>query len=439
MKLDPAIRLELCASDASAATLLAVGDFTLASPPGDTPVLDDNLHALLNGTDFCVANLECVLQANDSPAVKSGPHLAGSPATVQALKQSGFHAATMATNHIMDYGPEAMFATRALCENEGIRTVGVGRNLPEALDPVFFEVRGTRIAVFATAQEEFNCADDRRPGAARLDLPHLGQAIAKSKSHSDLIVVFAHAGSEYYPAPSPRTQETYRHLIDCGAHAVIAHHPHVVQGIEIYHDAPIVYSVGNFLLPSRLLPAHWRPPLCWYEGMAVRMEVAPGKVLAVECYPVRQGERDGAAHVELLRGSDCKSFADRLRRLCEIAADPVRVRELWKCHCADSAPSYLSQLSGSSAVARASKTYLLKAGIHRRAPHYFGVLLAQFLRPAARRPVRRTELATLCNLFRCPAHHESLVGILEMDLQSERPRDEAWAEYQQLMAPCRSS
>jgi poly-gamma-glutamate synthesis protein (capsule biosynthesis protein) len=295
------------------------------------------------------------------------------------------------------------------------------------------------MALFAATQEEFSCADDGHAGAAQLDVTRLCRAIEENKKRSDVVIVLAHAGNEYYPAPSPRVQEAYRHLIEGGAHAVIAHHPHVVQGIEIYKNAPIVYSVGNFLLPRSLLPGHWRPPPCWYEGMMVRLEAAPGRVIAVEGYPVRQSEEGGLARVEPLDGSDVERFAEHVRRLSQIAADPKRVRELWKWHCADSKPSYLSQLSGSSALAPASKSYLLKAGVRRLAPHYLGLLLAQLLRPTVRRSVRLSEIATLVNLFRCPAHHESLVGILEMELQGEHPGAEYRAEYDELMTGCRST
>ena len=35
-------------------------------------------------------------------------------------------------------------------------------------------------------------------------------------------------------------------LIDAGADLVIGHHPHVLQGIELYQNKYIVYSLGNF-------------------------------------------------------------------------------------------------------------------------------------------------------------------------------------------------
>ena len=45
--------------------------------------------------------------------------------------------------------------------------------------------------------------------------------------------------------------ETFsRRCVDAGADAVIGHGPHELRGIEIYHGAPIFYSLGNFLFET---------------------------------------------------------------------------------------------------------------------------------------------------------------------------------------------
>ena len=36
-------------------------------------------------------------------------------------------------------------------------------------------------------------------------------------------------------------------MIDSGADMVIGSHPHVVEGVEIYQNKPIFYSLGNFV------------------------------------------------------------------------------------------------------------------------------------------------------------------------------------------------
>jgi poly-gamma-glutamate synthesis protein (capsule biosynthesis protein) len=66
--------------------------------------------------------------------------------------------------------------------------------------------------------------------------------------------------------------------IDAGAAAVVGHHPHVLQGSEIYKDRLVVYSLGNFAFGS--LPSGSDP-----EGLAVRLFIEPS-ALRYELVPL---------------------------------------------------------------------------------------------------------------------------------------------------------
>jgi hypothetical protein len=69
---------------------------------------------------------------------------------------------------------------------------------------------------------------------------------AKAAKH-DLVVVLLHWGKEYADDPGGWRRVLARRLIDAGAHLVIGHHPHVLQGIERHRGGLIAYSLGNFL------------------------------------------------------------------------------------------------------------------------------------------------------------------------------------------------
>lgn len=63
--------------------------------------------------------------------------------------------------------------------------------------------------------------------------------------------------------PLPEWRDVYKYFIDLGADAVIASHPHVPQGWEIYKDKPICYSLGNFCFQKKTdTPPHWNESLC---------------------------------------------------------------------------------------------------------------------------------------------------------------------------------
>ena len=63
----------------------------------------------------------------------------------------------------------------------------------------------------------------------------------------DLVMVQIHGGLEFRQEESRIIGDHARAAIDAGADIVIAHHPHVLQGMEWYKGHPIVYSLGNFI------------------------------------------------------------------------------------------------------------------------------------------------------------------------------------------------
>ena len=96
--------------------------------------------------------------------------------------------------------------------------------------------------------------------------------IQEAKSKADFIVVVAHGGHEHYNLPSPRMKKWYRFFVDAGASAVVTHHTHIISGYEVYKDAPIFYSLGNFLFDwegERNKP--------WNKSMIIRLHFEKAK------------------------------------------------------------------------------------------------------------------------------------------------------------------
>jgi len=82
------------------------------------------------------------------------------------------------------------------------------------------------------------------------DLQDIIRSIKDARRQADLVILSHHGHEEdgsdrYMPA---KFIETYaRACIDAGADLFLGHGPHVLRGIEIYKDKPIIYSLGNFL------------------------------------------------------------------------------------------------------------------------------------------------------------------------------------------------
>ena len=69
----------------------------------------------------------------------------------------------------------------------------------------------------------------------------------RAKDSVDYVVVILHWGTEKATTPDDGQIQFAHALIDGGADAVIGHHPHVLQGIELYKSGIIVYSLGNLV------------------------------------------------------------------------------------------------------------------------------------------------------------------------------------------------
>jgi len=73
------------------------------------------------------------------------------------------------------------------------------------------------------------------------------ELIARAEREADYTILNIHWGQEYKEVSNSRQRSLARAFIDAGVDAIIGHHPHVIQEMEIYKDRPIFYSLGNFV------------------------------------------------------------------------------------------------------------------------------------------------------------------------------------------------
>ncbi|XVS61706.1 CapA family protein [Actinosynnema sp. CA-299493] len=90
-------------------------------------------------------------------------------------------------------------------------------------------------------------------GAARWDGETSTAQIEQVAKSSPLVMVQVHAGFQFQEAASDNIRDIARKAIDAGADIVVAHHPHVLQGLEWYKGKLIAYSLGNFVFEQNFL------------------------------------------------------------------------------------------------------------------------------------------------------------------------------------------
>ena len=211
----------------------------------------DSVKSLFDNVNCAIVNYETVVaDASDKPISKNGTHLFTSPKSVDTLKWLGVSVVTLANNHFMDFGEHAAQRTIRMFDDNGIKTVGAGKNIIDAQSYLVVEIAEKKIAFVNACEREFSIAGTDSFGCNPLDPIDISYQIKDARQKADYVVCVFHGGNEHYQLPSPRMKKWYRFFVDCGADAVINHHQHCFSGYEVYRNKPIFYGLGNFCFDS---------------------------------------------------------------------------------------------------------------------------------------------------------------------------------------------
>lgn len=226
--------------------MLFVGDIAL---PPCTDSMDAGLPVL--GSKCVVANLEGALIA-DAVGLLNRKVVFNDAGVVQYLVRCGVRAVSLANNHVMDCADSLGDTIRVLA-GHGIACCGAGPDARTAAEPVVLTDGQTPVVLLAFGWEPigYRAAGPGRSGVNPMRTRHVLQSVAHLRAlYSEArIALLMHWNFELEAYPQPAHRRLARAAIDAGASAVIGCHPHCVQGIEQYKDAPIVYSLGNWLFP----------------------------------------------------------------------------------------------------------------------------------------------------------------------------------------------
>ena len=163
---------------------------------------------------------------------------------------------TLANNHALDYGAEALTDTFEALEHAQIAYVGAGADIERAMQPGIIQAGGQNYG-FLAASRVIPVTDwdveNQQPGMlCTYDSKRLREAIKKAKEMCEFLTVYVHWGIEKSDVPEEYQRQLAREYIDAGADLVIGAHPHVLQGIEYYQGKPIVYSLGNYIFNQEI-------------------------------------------------------------------------------------------------------------------------------------------------------------------------------------------
>lgn len=317
------------------------GDVCLAGAVQDAAERDDrgflfaDVVSELHSVDLLIGNLECCLVDERCTAEERRAAMAVPAYLAATLAQAGFHAMSLANNHIMDAGVGGLRATREQLARLGITCFGAGTDIAAAESPVVIERRGCRVALIGASDFSKSQARGGGAGTAPMDFRRLAGLVRRTRDEADLVVVSLHADLEFSDCPSPRRIHLSRRLVDQGASIIVQHHPHVPQGVEEYNGGLIAYSLGNFVFQvSGNSYLDTRPGTS--DGLVLKVYASfttttTTPTLRWECLPTVIG----VDHRPMLSAGALRER--QLRRLSYLSAclrDSSTVRRLWRRRCA---------------------------------------------------------------------------------------------------------
>lgn len=244
-------------------TILFTGDVLFANAfkagydaKGIEGVIEKDLLAELNDADILMVNNEFPYSDRGVPMEDKQFTFRCSPSYVKALNEMGVDVVSLANNHTLDYGKEALSDTFATLDQAGILYGGAGESVERAEEVQVIEVNGKKYGFLAvsrvipvaswkvenSAPGIFSCYDDTR----------LVELVAEAKEECDFLAVYPHWGVEYAAYPESYQTKIAERCIEAGADVIVGSHTHCLQGVSYIDGKPVFYSLGNFIFGQNI-------------------------------------------------------------------------------------------------------------------------------------------------------------------------------------------
>jgi poly-gamma-glutamate capsule biosynthesis protein CapA/YwtB (metallophosphatase superfamily) len=214
------------------------------------PLFAPEVTAAAAEADLFVLNLECCISDRGErwPAEGKPFFFRAPPEASELLAGFGVDCVTLANNHALDFGEQALHDTLEHLRAAGVACVGAGSNVVDARTPAHLTAAGVRVSVVALSDHPADfAASPERPGIAFADLREGGvpdwALVAVQESDADVTLVLPHWGPNMAAEPRPYVRRAARDLLASGATLVAGHSAHVFQGVE----GRVLYDLGDFL------------------------------------------------------------------------------------------------------------------------------------------------------------------------------------------------
>lgn len=228
-------------------------------PNGINDCFSKDLLQEMNNADIMMINNEFTYSTRGEPLAGKDYTFRADPKRVDLLETFGTDIVSLANNHVYDYGKAALIDTIDTLEEAGIPYVGAGKDLKDAMRPVYFVANGKKIAIVSATQIERSLnytkeATETTPGVLKtLNPDKFLKVIEEARDNSDYVIAFVHWGTEGNNYFGSDQVALAKQFVEAGVDVIIGGHTHCLQGMEYMDGVPIIYSLGNFWFSASTL------------------------------------------------------------------------------------------------------------------------------------------------------------------------------------------
>ncbi len=267
-------------------TLIFAGDVLFANAfksnydaGGIEKVIEPQLLKQLQDADIFMVNNEFPFSNRGEPMENKQFTFCSDPKYVKALNEMGVDIVSLANNHTLDYGRDALSDTFQTLDQADILYAGAGDTKERAYELQVIEKNGKKFGFLAASRvvPESNWkVEERTPGMlTAYDDTKLVQLIKEAQSECDFLSVYIHWGVEYDAYPQEYQTKIASDCFAAGADLVLGAHTHCLQGISYIEGKPVFYSLGNFVFGQSI-----------DRTVAVKVQVEADDTVSYELLPV---------------------------------------------------------------------------------------------------------------------------------------------------------
>lgn len=211
------------------------------------PMLE-NVREYIKSYDLAFYNQESILGGTEI-GLSTYPRFNSPYEVGDAFQEAGFNIVSLANNHTLDRGEQAIINSKNYWNQQNVLTAGSYQNQEEKDEIKIFEKNGITYTLlsYTDTTNGIPVPKEKEYLVNRYLEEQVKEDIEKVRDKVDLLLVSIHFGEEYTHTPNERQKQIASTLASLGVDIVIGHHPHVVQPIEFIDHTMVIYSLGNFL------------------------------------------------------------------------------------------------------------------------------------------------------------------------------------------------